>query len=56
MVNALQRRADMVAQRSLAEGFGPTVIEGMWKGRAVIASRVGASSRGRRPRVGLPAR
>ena len=41
MVNALQRRADVVVQKSLAEGFGLTVIEAMWKARAVVASRVG---------------
>jgi trehalose synthase len=41
MVNALQRRADVVVQKSLAEGFGLTVAEAMWKGRPVVASRVG---------------
>jgi trehalose synthase len=41
MVNALQRRADIVLQKSLAEGFGLTVAEGMWKARPVIASRIG---------------
>ncbi|MGZ8475760.1 MAG: glycosyltransferase [Candidatus Limnocylindria bacterium] len=41
IVNALQRRADVVAQKSLAEGFGLTVAEAMWKGRAVVATRVG---------------
>jgi trehalose synthase len=41
MVNALQRRSDIVVQKSLAEGFGLTVAEAMWKGAAVIASRVG---------------
>jgi trehalose synthase len=41
MVNALQRRADVIAQKSLAEGFGLTVSEAMWKGRPVVASRVG---------------
>ena len=41
IVNALQRRADVVVQKSLAEGFGLTVAEAMWKGRAVVASRVG---------------
>jgi trehalose synthase len=41
MVNALQRRADVVVQQSLAEGFGLTVAEAMWKGAAVVASRVG---------------
>jgi trehalose synthase len=41
VVNALQRRADVIVQKSLAEGFGLTVAEGMWKGRPVVASRVG---------------
>jgi trehalose synthase len=41
MVNALQRRAHVVVQKSLAEGFGLTVAEAMWKGRPVVASRVG---------------
>jgi trehalose synthase len=41
IVNALQRRADVVAQKSLAEGFGLTVSEAMWKGRPVVASAVG---------------
>jgi trehalose synthase len=41
MVNALQRRASVVVQKSLAEGFGLTVAEAMWKGRPVVASRIG---------------
>jgi trehalose synthase len=41
MVNALQSRADVVVQKSLAEGFGLTVAEAMWKGRPLVASRVG---------------
>jgi trehalose synthase len=41
MVNALQRHATVVVQKSLAEGFGLTVAEGMWKGKPVVASRVG---------------
>ena len=41
MVNALQRHASVVVQKSLVEGFGLTVTEPMWKGRAVLASRVG---------------
>ena len=41
IVNALQRRADVVAQKSLAEGFGLTVAEAMWKGRPVVASQIG---------------
>ena len=41
IVNALQRHADVVVQKSLAEGFGLTVAEAMWKRRAVVASRIG---------------
>jgi trehalose synthase len=41
MVNALQRRAEVIVQKSLAEGFGLTVAEAMWKARPVVASRVG---------------
>jgi trehalose synthase len=41
MVNALQRQATIVAQKSLAEGFGLTVAEGMWKDKPVIGSAVG---------------
>lgn len=41
IVNALQRHASIVVQKSLVEGFGLTVAEAMWKGRPVLASRVG---------------
>src|SRR5438105_7068910 len=41
VVNALQRHATVVVQKSLAEGFGLTVAEAMWKARPVVASRVG---------------
>ena len=41
IVNALQRHARVVVQKSVAEGFGLTVTEAMWKGRPVLASRVG---------------
>jgi trehalose synthase len=41
MVNALQRHARVIVQKSLAEGFGLTVAEAMWKGRPVVASRIG---------------
>jgi trehalose synthase len=41
MVNALQRHASVIVQKSLAEGFGLTVAEGMWKGRPVVGSAVG---------------
>jgi trehalose synthase len=44
MVNALQRRATVVAQKSLAEGFGLTVAEAMWKARPVVGSAVGGIS------------
>jgi trehalose synthase len=41
IVNALQRRADVVVQKSLAEGFGLTVTEAMWKERPLVAAHVG---------------
>ena len=41
MVNAIQRHARVIVQKSLAEGFGLTVAEGMWKGRPVVGSAVG---------------
>jgi trehalose synthase len=41
IVNALQRGAAVVVQKSLAEGFGLTVAEAMWKSRPVVASRIG---------------
>ncbi len=41
LVNALQRRAEVVLQKSIREGFGLTVTEAMWKGAAVIGGRVG---------------
>jgi trehalose synthase len=41
LVNALQRKAAVVLQKSLREGFGLTVTEAMWKGAAVIGGRVG---------------
>jgi trehalose synthase len=41
MVNALQRQATVVIQKSLAEGFGLTVAEAMWKSRPVVGSRIG---------------
>ena len=41
IVNALQRQAAVVVQKSIKEGFGLTVTEAMWKGKPVIASRVG---------------
>jgi trehalose synthase len=41
IVNAIQRHAAVVVQKSLAEGFGLTVAEAMWKGRPVVAGAVG---------------
>jgi trehalose synthase len=41
IVNAVQRHAYAVVQKSLVEGFGLTVTEALWKGRPVVASRVG---------------
>jgi len=40
-INALQRRADLVLQKSLREGFGLTVTEAMWKGKPVIGGDTG---------------
>ncbi len=40
MVNALQRHATVVVQKSLHEGFGLTVTEAMWKAKPVVASAV----------------
>ncbi|MBW2039808.1 MAG: glycosyltransferase [Deltaproteobacteria bacterium] len=41
LVNVLQRRAAVVLQKSIREGFGLTVTEAMWKGTAVIGGNVG---------------
>ena len=41
VINALQRHAAVVVQKSLAEGFGLTVAEALWKSRPVVASAVG---------------
>ena len=41
VINALLRHASIVVQPSLAEGFGLTVAEAMWKSRPVVASSVG---------------
>ncbi len=40
-INALQRMASVVLQKSLKEGFGLTVTEAMWKGKPVIGGNVG---------------
>ena len=41
LVNALQKKAHVVVQKSLREGFGLTVTEAMWKGTPVIGGNVG---------------
>jgi len=41
IVNALQRHAAVIVQKSLHEGFGLTVTEAMWKARPIVASAVG---------------
>lgn len=41
LVNALQRKAAVVVQKSIREGFGLTVTEAMWKGAAVVGGRTG---------------
>jgi trehalose synthase len=41
LVNALQRKASVVLQKSIREGFGLTVAEAMWKGTPVIGGNVG---------------
>ncbi len=40
-INALQRGADIVIQKSLKEGFGLTVTEALWKARPVIGGNAG---------------
>jgi trehalose synthase len=41
IVNALQRHSTIIVQKSIREGFGLTVTEGMWKQRPVVASAIG---------------
>jgi trehalose synthase len=41
LVNALQRKAAVVLQKSIREGFGLTAAEAMWKGTPVIGGNVG---------------
>jgi trehalose synthase len=41
LVNAIQRRADVVIQKSIREGFCIAVTEAMWKEKAVVASNIG---------------
>ncbi|MGD0128061.1 MAG: glycosyltransferase [Terriglobia bacterium] len=40
-INALQRGSTVIIQKSLREGFGLTVTEGLWKSKPVVASAVG---------------
>ncbi|GLI52613.1 MULTISPECIES: glycosyltransferase [Thermodesulfovibrio] len=40
-INALQRAATVIVQKSIKEGFGLTVTEALWKGKPVVASAVG---------------
>ncbi len=40
-INALQRIADIIIQKSTREGFGLTVTEGLWKSKPVIGGNVG---------------
>jgi trehalose synthase len=44
-INALQRAADIVLQKSLREGFGLTVAEALWKGKPVIGGNAGGIRR-----------
>ena len=43
-INALQRLATVIVQKSIREGFGLVVAEAMWKGKPVIGSHVGGSA------------
>ena len=40
-INALQRASDVIVQKSIKEGFGLTVTEGLWKGKPVVGGNVG---------------
>lgn len=40
-INALQRASDVIIQKSIKEGFGLTVTEGLWKGKPIVAGNVG---------------
>jgi len=41
VINAFQTASDIIVQKSIREGFGLTVTEAMWKGKAVIGGNVG---------------
>ena len=41
LVNALQRKSDVVLQKSIKEGFALTVSEALWKETPVIGTKVG---------------
>jgi trehalose synthase len=41
IVNALQREAAVISQKSQAEGFGLAVAEAIWEAKPVVASGVG---------------
>jgi trehalose synthase len=49
----VQRYATVVVQKSLAEGFGLTVAEAMWKAKAVVASSVGGITMQIAPGTGI---
>jgi trehalose synthase len=40
-VNAFQSHSDVVIQKSIREGFGLTVTEAIWKGKALVGGNVG---------------
>ncbi len=40
-INAFQRASDVIMQKSLKEGFGLVVSEGLWKGKPVIGGATG---------------
>jgi trehalose synthase len=40
-INAFQRASEVIVQKSVKEGFGLTVSEGLWKGRPVVGGKVG---------------
>ena len=45
VINALQRAASVVIQKSLREGFGLVVAEAMWRGKPMIGGNVGGIRR-----------